>query len=120
MGEWETAPPRHTLLLSLYRLSPDLPEHRQIYSFHPHLISCPSQVHWRPKSRQVQEVSSEAEVPKGSRNCLMKEDGVGESFSPRGRERGENKYFGSLFCTYFAAWLLFHPLLIPPHSSKYS
>ena len=41
------APPRLTLTLSFYSLSPCFPELWQIYSLHPLLISCPSQVHWR-------------------------------------------------------------------------
>lgn len=85
--------------------------------FHLLLTSCPSQVHWRPKGRQVQVRKEGAQ--QGFMNCLMEEGGGGDvsgQEEEKVRETNTSEPYAALDTT----WVFSHRLLIPLHSSKQS
>lgn len=85
--------------------------------FHLLLTSCPSQVHWRPKGRQVQVWKEGAQ--QGFMNCLMEEGGGGD-VSGQEEEKVRETNISEPYTALDTTWVLSHRLLIPLHSSKQS
>ena len=85
--------------------------------FHLLLTSCPSQVHWRPKGRQVQVWKEGAQ--QGFMNCLLVEGGGGD-VSDQEEEKVRETNISEPYTALDTTWVLSHRLLIPLHSSKQS